>query len=401
MRILLIADGRSPITRNWIKMLRAIDCEIYLASTYPYVSINGIARQWTIPVGFSFLAGGQVNSKSRENNSLRMQIISLFRPILMRLRALLTPLMLNAAQNELLSLVEEVQPDIVHALRIPFEGMLASALAKDTPLVVSIWGNDLTLHAKTSHGMYRKTQETLTRTNALMADASRDIELAKDFGLGADVPTCVVPGGGGLDLSAMKQLVENTDAVIEKYNIPDKQPLVVNPRGFRPGSVHQDMFFTSIPLVLEQIPNVHFICPGMQGQLAAEKWIKRLGIAEQVTLLPFMPQAELWSLYARSDVYVSLSSHDGTPNSFLEAIVCGCYPVVGDILSLREWINPGENGTLVAPRDAQMAADAVVNAINDQDLRSRAAKQNHRCVEKRADRREVGNSVKAFYRQLL
>ena len=35
MKILLIADGRSPITRRWIESMRAANIEVYLASTYP------------------------------------------------------------------------------------------------------------------------------------------------------------------------------------------------------------------------------------------------------------------------------------------------------------------------------------------------------------------------------
>jgi hypothetical protein len=46
-----------------------------------------------------------------------------------------------------IKLAAEIKPDIVHALRIPFEGMLATAAQLPIPLAVTIWGNDLTLHA--------------------------------------------------------------------------------------------------------------------------------------------------------------------------------------------------------------------------------------------------------------
>ena len=35
MHILLVADGRSPITRNWLRMLSGLDHTISLVSTYP------------------------------------------------------------------------------------------------------------------------------------------------------------------------------------------------------------------------------------------------------------------------------------------------------------------------------------------------------------------------------
>lgn len=121
-----------------------------------------------------------------------------------------------------------------------------------------------------------------------------------------------------IDLDAMRAAAH--DSSVEKYEIPLNVPLIINPRGFRPGSVHQDVFFQSIPLILREVPEAHFICPGMRGQPQAEKWLRELGIDASVSLLPFLSQSDLWALYSTADVYISLSSHDGTPNSFLEAI---------------------------------------------------------------------------------
>ena len=123
-------------------------------------------------------------------------------------------------------------------------------------------------------------------------------------------------------------------------------PLVVNPRGFRPGSLRSDVFFQSIPLVLQHIPAAHFLCPSMAGQPEALEWVERLKIGQQVHLLPTLPQAQLWEIFLRAEVFVSPSVHDGTPISLLEAMACGCLPVVGDIESMREWITPGVNGLL-------------------------------------------------------
>ena len=401
LQILLVADGRSPITRNWIRMARSIGCAVHLASTYPYQPIAGLESQTTIAVGFSSFAGGQIQTGSQPSRSLKKQAVSALRPLLMRLRAELAPRFMRKAQEELRAFAISCQPDIVHALRIPFEGMLCAALPASLPLVVSIWGNDLTLHAGTSNAMRKLTLRTLNRADGLLADAARDITLAQTMGLRRDVPVDVVPGSGGLDLAEIDASRKRAAATLEHYKIPAGRPLVINPRGFRPGSVHQDTFFQSIPLVLKKHPEAYFICPGMAGQAAAENWVKLLGISGSVALLPYIQQAELWALYAASTIYISLSSHDGTPNSFLEAAACGCYPVVGDIASLREWILPSENGTLVDPRDAQAAAQALCSVINDERLRASAAQKNRMMVAERADRVVVGEKVARFYQRLI
>jgi len=396
-RILLVADGRSPITRNWIEMLHSGGYQIYLASTYPYQAIDGLEKQTTIPVGFSALAGGQVSSSQRASPSLRRRVIAALRPLLMQARAILTPYLLRGPMQKLNAFIDECRPDIIHALRIPFEGMLCSHLPKSIPLAVSIWGNDLTLHARSSSRMGALTRCTLERMDALLADASRDIDLAREWGLRKDIPTEVVPGSGGLDIKAIDASRKYTDSIIAQYNIPDDRPLVINPRGFRPGSVHQDVFFNSIPLVLEKAPDAYFLCPGMRGQPAAEKWVRSLGISASVKLLPFLPQETLWALYAASSIYISLSSHDGTPNSFLEAIASGAYPIVGDIAPLREWITAGQTGSLIDPRDPKVSAQEILGVLGNENLRGYAAKKNRALITQHALREVVIKKVDRLY----
>jgi glycosyltransferase involved in cell wall biosynthesis len=400
-RVLLVADGRSPITRNWIKMMQSGGYPIYLVSTFPYQPIEGLVQQMTIPVGFSSLSGSQVNTGQKQRFSVRKQVIGMFRPALMRLRSVLAPRLLRAPMEKLHTFIVDTKPDIVHALRIPFEGMLCSSVPEGIPFAVSIWGNDLTFHAKTSVLMGNLTRRTLTRADALLADAVRDIELAKEWGLRDHVATSVVPGSGGLDIASIDSSRKYADDVLKQFNIPHDQPLVINPRGFRPGSVHQDIFFQSIPFVLEKMSEVLFLCPGMQDQPAAEKWVQSLGVSSAVHLLPFLPQEDLWALYAASSIYISLSSHDGTPNSFLEAIASGAYPIVGDIASLREWITPGQNGSLLNPRDAQSAAREICGVLGNENLRRYAAKKNRSLVEQRALREVVRRKVDKLYTSLI
>ena len=399
MRILLIADGRSPITRNWIRMLENENNRIFLISTYPAKPIPGVEKQFIMPIGFSRLAGGQVRHTEHAKQSFKSKVVAMLRPVLMHVRAYVTPLLLSKNKKAFLEVVDQVKPDIVHALRIPFEGMLAASLPEKYRLVVSIWGNDLSLHAHTSFLMASRTRRTLQRADGLTADAASDVQLASKWDLRDHTPHIVVPGSGGLDLKYLSNTPDRS--VLIKYNLPQNCPLVINPRGFRPGSVHQDVAFKSIPFILQKMPDTHFIFTGMHGQHQAEKWVRDLRIEKNVSLLPFLPQADLWALYAQSRAYVSLSSHDGTPNSFLEAIACGCFPIVGDIPPLQEWIKQGKNGYLVDPRDIQAAANAVVSALHDDTLHDQARNINREMVAARANVHQTRKIVQDFYHKVL
>jgi glycosyltransferase involved in cell wall biosynthesis len=85
----------------------------------------------------------------------------------------------------------------------------------------------------------------------------------------------------------------------------------------------------------------------------------------------------------------------------LEALACGCFPIAGDIESLREWINPGQNGLLVDPGDPQALAGAILTAIADPQLRRLAQVQNLPMVRERAEFQRVMQQAGEFYSQLL
>ena len=397
MHILLIADGRSPITRCWLRMLSGLDCRVSLISTFPCEKIPGIEKQFNLPLAFASMSGSQVAGTGKRGQSLVRKVVARLRPALLWVRALAAPLTLARYRQEYLRIVAELKPDVVHALRIPFEGMLTSCTPREIPLILSIWGNDLTFHARSSFLMAGQTRKALERADGLLADAARDLRLAKEWGLRAGVPTLVLPGNGGLDLEDINRTI--TLRIEQPYRLPEGRPLVVNPRGFRPGSVHQDVFFRSLPLVLAEVPQAYFVCPAMQGQPEALRWVEKLHLQDHVLLLPYLNQQQLWQLFSRSQVYVSLSSHDGTPNTFLEAMACGCFPVVGDIESLREWLENGRNGFLVDPRDVDAAAAAVIRALRHAELRQRARQGNIQLLKQRAELGVVRAQAGEFYRR--
>ncbi len=404
MKLLLIADGRSPTTRRWVKAAASLGHEVTLVTTFPCAPVEGVEADVCLPVAFSALAGqkGGVSSASAARPSAARRLVSAFRPAFQGLRYLLGPLTLRYYGPRLRWLVDRLQPDLVHALRIPYEGMLGSWIPKGVPLAVSIWGNDLTLHAQASTSMAALTRKTLARADGLIADTSRDILLARTWGLDPIKPALVVPGNGGLamaELEAAKQSAREPAGWLAEL-LAGGEPLVINPRGFRTGSVRQDTFFQALPLILERSPNITFACAAMAGQREALQWVERLRLEGKVHLLPVLPQAELWQLFARSALTVSVSQHDGTPNSLLEAMALGAFPLAGDIESIREWITPGVNGLLVEPDKPQSLAEAVLLALDNPDLRRRAAGCNARMVAERASAEVVREKIETFYSSL-
>jgi glycosyltransferase involved in cell wall biosynthesis len=86
------------------------------------------------------------------------------------------------------------------------------------------------------------------------------------------------------------------------------------------------------------------------------------------------------------------------PNSLLEAIASGCYPIAGDIESLREWITPGVNGLLYPPADPFTLAESLLLFLDNPDRRYEAARQNLSLIRERADVTNTRRKVTEFYK---
>jgi glycosyltransferase involved in cell wall biosynthesis len=306
-----------------------------------------------------------------------------------RIRHWLGPLTIPRAARSFAVIANHIQPDLVHAMRIPYEGMLAANAGLRVPLIVSTWGNDFTLHADSSPLMRRHTRWTMFAADALHSDCERDVRLAQRWGFDASRPILVTPGNGGI----------RTD-VFHPPAAPVAEPIIFNPRGFR-AYVRNDTFFQSIPLVLKEIPNAKFICASMAEQPEALTWLDKLGIAQSVELLALMPHEQIAEVYRSAQIIVSPSTHDGTPNTLLEGMACGCFPIAGDIESIREWITEGENGLLIDPGNPSTLAEAIVSAIKNKDLRHRAAGLNQQIIHERAEYARNMARAEEFYQTVI
>jgi glycosyltransferase involved in cell wall biosynthesis len=395
MRLLFVADGRSPIAINWIRYFVERGDEVYLASTFacqPELDLKGLD---ITPVAFSGTKRPSAPSTSRPASSRTLGLPTLHRtqdgvPLRLRtaIRHYLGPLTIARSAKKLRTVIERVQPDLVHAMRIPYEGMLAADTYKGIPLLVAVWGNDFTLHAPSTRLMGHYTRWTMQIADALHADCQRDIRLAQEWGFAAKKPTLVTPGNGGV----------RTDIFFPPEKLVEA-PVVINPRGFR-AYVRNDVFFKSIPLVLKEIPSARFMCASMAGESQARQWIEELGIVHAVELLAPMPHAQMAEVYRRAAVLVSPSVHDGTPNTLLEGMACGCTPVAGDLESIREWITDGENGLLADSADPRRLAESIVRALKSKDLREQAAGLNAKRIAKDAEYQACMKKVDDFYKDL-
>jgi len=382
MRLLFVSDGRSPIALNWIRFFVERGDEVHLASTFPCAPGLALTGLDITPVAFSAGSGSATDRAGRSPRGPGMRLR-------MAIRHLLGPLTISRAAKSLRAVIRRIQPELVHAMRIPFEGMLAADAYTGAPLLVSVWGNDFTLHASSTALMRHYTSWTMHVANGLHADCQRDIRLGRQWGFDPAKPSLVAPGNGGVRIDVFHPPARPVD-----------DPIVINPRGAR-AYVRNDVFFQAIPLVLAQRPDARFVCSSLQGDQHALEWIRKLDIDRSMELLPPVPHDDMAGIFRRAQVMVSPAIYDGTPNSLLEAMACGCLPVAGDLDSIREWITSGRNGLLADPNDPQSLAQAILEALGNENLRHQAAGLNQQLITGRAEYTRCMAEAGEFYRRVI
>ena len=409
MKLCFVVDGRSQHARNWITYFTKAGDEVHILSTFPCDPLVPPARSLqVIPLDFSArirassIAGNQDGAKSPHGSSAiaRWRGGPLWRQ-LARIRDQVAPTAVQLQKIRVRKAIGDLKPDLVHAMRIPFEGILASQAlwGSNVPLVVSIWGNDFTLFAQGSSVIAGLTRATVKRADGLHPDCEKDLKLGWQWGFDKAKPAAVLPGGAGIKTSVFRPGPKN-EALAGLLQIEPGAPVIINPRGVK-SYIRTDTFFQAIPHVLRKFPNAVFLGAMMAGNTSAQAWVSKLSIQHSVRLLPYVAHDEMADYFRLADITVSPAEHDGTPNTLLEAMACGTFPVAGDIPSVREWITSGENGLLFDAADPVSMAKTLIQAVTHDDLRARAARDNPKVISARVDHESVMERARIFYGDVI
>ena len=391
LRVLLVADMRSPTTWGWVNAVRSAGVVV--------LGLDGLPWPEHRPLDAS-------GEGSRRSVRQRLRSFAGATPRRLkatgRVRRVAGPVMAPIKGRRIRRAVERTKPDVVHGLRIPHEAMAAMVACPPTvPLAVSIWGNDLTHEAPASRMGGRAARRVLARTELLFADCLRDIDLALTWGLRPTTPTAVLPGGGGIDLARVaeehrKLASQPSDLVGPGHRV------VVNARGGRP-YVRNEFLLEALSLLATELdPRVRIVFVDSAHDGALCRAIEHHRLSNKIVVTGRRSPCEVLSLFCRAEVSVSITDQDGTPNSLLEAMAAGAIPVCSDLPSIREWIEPGRNGFLAAFNDPLAVADALRLALGLSDAeRSAIETENGRIIATRAERGSAGKHAAEKYGQLV
>jgi glycosyltransferase involved in cell wall biosynthesis len=162
--------------------------------------------------------------------------------------------------------------------------------------------------------------------------------------------------------------------------------------------------FRAFSNFLTQYPNATLTVAG-EGPLLAElqQLARELGVGDRVSFTGIVSQEQLREIYYRSHIFVHPSqtgrdgNQEGIPNSMLEAMATGLPVFATEHGGIPEAIANGVSGLLVAERDVDALAQALLHATHNSDFLSQLARHGAEAVRKNFDLQQQSRRLEEIY----
>lgn len=363
--------AHSVHTARWISQIADLGWEIHLFPSLDDGVVNPALKNITV---HHSVFGWQWDKKA--STCVRRPSLFLRATVFLR-RKLLELIISNDRAAQLANLIQRIKPDIIHSMETQAAGYLTLEAERrckhEFPQWIhTVWGSDIFLFGRlTEHR--GKIREVLSNCDYFTAEGDRDIKLARKFGFAGKV-LLVAPATGGFDISACaplrKEIANRRIIMLKGYQHFAGRALV----GLRALERCSELLKEYTVVVFSGNKNI---------EIAAELFTDSTQIPTKV--LPEVSHQEILKLQGEARISISLSISDGVPNSMLESIVMGSFPIQSWTACYEEWIEDGINGILVPPEDPDVVEQAIRQALSDDDLVNRAAKINYRLAAEKLD----------------
>jgi glycosyltransferase involved in cell wall biosynthesis len=292
------------------------------------------------------------------------------------------------------NLARRLDVDLVHAHYLLPYGYWA-AEAGVHPLVMSPWNTDIfTYGRERARGRKRVRAAVAAGDDYVVSSIGNADETVR---LGAD-PDRVHRIVWYVDLRPFGP-EHRKPGLAARYGWPDDSLVILSLRNYRPNT-NLDVLLRAFDRVSREEPRVRLIMAARGGWIRdeIEAVLDELELRDRVVQV-FAAPDELAELCASSDIGVSIASTDATPASMIESMASGLPMVMGDAITIDEWITPGEGGEVVACRDEDAVTEALLKLVRDPELRARYGERNIRVTRERLP--PPGPALVDLYRDML
>jgi len=392
LRILFVAQAVSIHTARWIAQLRDESWDLHLfdmLGSFPHAELGGITE-------YSLLFPRKIAATSRKPSYGHPFFLSRgWDPFPLSVAGFFLRRIFRRRTSRLANLILRLQPDIIHSMELQTESYHVLDAARmlggrfGAPWIVTTWGSDIFYYQRFPEHLDR-IKELLQKCDYLIPDCSRDVALARDFGFAGEVPL-VLPGSGGYPVAEMRRLIRDG-------NPSTRRVIVV--KGYEGWAGRALTAITALEACADLLHEYEIVVYAASPEVLTRLSLLRERRRLRIRALPRSPHRTMLELFGRSRIALAVNVTDGVPNSMLEAMTMGAFPIQSDTQSTAEWIKDGVNGLLVDPNDPASVATALSRALHDNGLIEAAAIHNLKQVSERLDLASIRPRVIEMYRTI-
>lgn len=138
-------------------------------------------------------------------------------------------------------------------------------------------------------------------------------------------------------------------------------------------------------------------CLSVCGDGPARPYLENIVRKERIVGIRFEGNVSPQTFYERASIMCMTSIYEGTPMVIIEAMQCGCVPIVYDTYAAaRDMISDGTDGFVIPPFDKEMYARKLAHLMDDEGMRARMASE---CV--RSSKRFDANAIITQWETLM
>ncbi len=414
-RILFIGFPETSHTSSWIELLNGTDFDVRLFGlpsglppsdfsfpTYATIEVNSPKRfpQVTQVFPATTRVGRFLQRASRHvvprirNRSERMNWLA--RSLDRRWPPTL--------ESALAKVIREWQPDIIHTLGFDAASYFYHRSRNEYGLQnIGRWiaqargGPDLDLNRYLPERM-AKIRAVFEACDHFICDNDQNYEFALSNGLDkskvASPGVGIVSGPGGLDVKELRSRWSDLPSQRSRRIIWPKAYETISSKGLPVLEALTLAWDRIQPCQIEMLWVV-------QDELRI--YFERLlpaHIRAHCNLYDRVPRERVFELMAKSRVMLAPSLTDGIPNTMMEAMAFGAFPIVSPLATITPVVSAEKNVLFARNLYPHEIAEALVRAMNDDALVDAAAEVNADQVLQMADRDQVRARVTAFYREV-
>lgn len=299
---------------------------------------------------------------------------------------------LEVTENEDLErIIKKLKPSIIHS----FEMQLCSYpifktmnVNSSIDWIYSCWGSDL-FYYKQFDSHKRMINKVLQRVNYLITDCNRDYNLAKTLGYNGEF-LGVIPGGSGYNINDLVKHVQ-----------PLEKRKIILVKGYQHTFGRALNVIKSIEAISNQLKPYRVIVFGTHEPVM--NYVKKKKLNFEVYHRHQLQHHEVIKLMGESLIYIGNSISDGIPNTLLEAMSMGAFPIQSNPGGVtEEVINESENGFLINnPDDIFEIKNAILAVLNAPYKIKKAFNYNLKFTKEKLDNEIIKQKIQELYFSVL